>query len=421
MTPLTQAQSGLRRRLVHVARAVALALVALILGLFLYAATRFYAYALQLPPALMPNERWTADALRATLADIGWSTAAYVLIHLALTSIAALAAGAVALLIIWRRGDALFGLLLAFEMVYVNVVTNSVFGQVLDASPVVRAVVEMFGWLLWPGFFVSLYLFPDGRFVPRWTRWCALGWGAFSLVGYAFSRSQSNQFPVVLLAPFLALILTAAGSPIYRYIRASDAGQRQQTKVVVAALAVILLTTPLQAVVNLAYGGLGTSTAAFWWSLVNLVLATLGAALLPVAVGVAILRYRLWDIDVIIRRTLVYTTVTVLLALGYFGGVVVLQSVFQALTGQTSPLAVVASTLAIAALFTPLRRRVQDIVDRRFYRRKYNAEQVLAQFAATARDEVELSRLTDQLLLAVEDTMQPAQVGLWLREPRRRA
>jgi hypothetical protein len=136
----------------------------------------------------------------------------------------------------------------------------------------------------------------------------------------------------------------------------------------------------------------------------------------PIGITIALLRYRLYDVDVVIRRTLIYSSITVLLALVYFGGVAVMQNVFHALTGQESPLAVVASTLAIAALFTPVRRRVQDVVDRRFFRRKYDAERTVDQFARAVRDEVDVDRLRGALLGVVEETMQPEYVSLWVRE-----
>jgi hypothetical protein len=155
------------------------------------------------------------------------------------------------------------------------------------------------------------------------------------------------------------------------------------------------------------------STSRFWIGLIYLLLSTV----FPISMAIAILRYRLWDIDIIINRSLVYGTLTGALALIYFGSVVLLQGLIRALTGQGSPIAIVISTLVIAGLFSPLRRRVQQFIDRRFYRRKYDAEKILSRFAMSVRGETDLDRLTAELQRVSMSAMQAEHVSIWLREP----
>jgi hypothetical protein len=148
---------------------------------------------------------------------------------------------------------------------------------------------------------------------------------------------------------------------------------------------------------------------------VDSVLLGLTLIAIPTAIGIAVMRHRLYEIDIIINRTLVYGSLTVMLIAFYFGGILLLQSAFVALTGERSTLAVVASTLLIAALFNPLRRRIQSFIDRRFYRRKYDARKTLEAFSEKLREETDLEALNAELVGVVRQTMQPAHVSLWLR------
>jgi hypothetical protein len=202
---------------------------------------------------------------------------------------------------------------------------------------------------------------------------------------------------------------------VYRYRYVSGPVQRQQTKWIVVGFGLIALTilitvllpqaiTPQWPRLRVAYGFLRDGIAAI--SLLSL----------PATLSLSILRYRLWDIDILIRRTLIYSLLSVLLTLVYVGSVVLLQTLFRRFSGETSSLAVVASTLTSVALFQPFRHRIQTVIDRRFYRRKYDAEKVLATFALTMRDEVDLDILSNSLVKVAEETMQPARVLLWLKQ-----
>jgi hypothetical protein len=253
------------------------------------------------------------------------------------------------------------------------------------------------------------FLFPDGRFVPRWTRWAALASFAIQL-WRVFDEPAYMRYGFPLVGVLMATIPVAL---LYRYYRASDPVQRQQIKWVVFSLALVVPPIPVALALFgaglLGSGSVGEQIGGYFW--------TAFLVVFPLSIAISALRYRLWDIDLIIRKTLVYSVLSGLLALLYLGSVVLLQAIFGELTEGQSPLIIVLSTLLIAALFSPLRRRLQEIIDRRFYRRKYDAMQVLAQFAHTARDEVELDQLTAGLVQVVEETMRPQAIALWLKRP----
>jgi hypothetical protein len=259
-------------------------------------------------------------------------------------------------------------------------------------------------------------LFPGGRFVPRWTRWIGVVFLAFQiptdLVPNLYSRSPALESVQGLV--FVGFLVIIVWSQIYRYRKVSAAEQRRQTKWVVFGTTV--------AIAGLFVVVLPFSLFLTWpggdQPLVLLVINTglaLSMLLIPLSIGVAVLRSRLFDIDFVINRTLVYGPLTAMLVLLYVVCVVSLQYAFRTLTGQESQIAIVASTLAIAALFNPLRRRIQSFIDRRFYRRKYDAAKTLETFSAKLRDETDLDALRDDLTSVVRETMQPAHVSLWLR------
>ena len=273
-------------------------------------------------------------------------------------------------------------------------------------------------------------LFPTGRLPSkRWrpVLWLVIGGSAMFYLAGAVTpgplltqKSIANPVGIrgalgdvfgmlgtIGLVALLIACLASALSLIFR-LRRGSIQERQQLKWVVYPAAISVVGSVV------AYVG----AYVFMSNLINAVGFWIGVSAcfdLPVFTAFAILKYRLYDIDILINRTLVYGALTAMLVAVYFGGIVVLQRVFVLLTGERSTLAVVASTLLIAALFNPLRRRVQGFVDRRFYRRKYDARKTLEAFSAKLRDETDLDALSDDLVGVVRETMQPAHVSLWLR------
>jgi hypothetical protein len=281
-----------------------------------------------------------------------------------------------------------------------------------------------------------ILLFPDGKLPSR--RWRPLAWLSgvvmvLASLGITFAPGPleghpgvRNPFglegipPWVATAVFIALpllplcMLASALSLVLRY-RRSGGEEREQIKWIALAASVVGLLYLIAMVSSLTYSGpWGGAGTPLWLGLLQDA-SLVSFTAVPIAVGFAVLKYRLYDIGLIINRTLVYGSLTAMLVTLYFGGIVVLQRIFVTLTGQESTLAVVASTLAIAALFVPLRRRVQGFVDRRFYRRKYDARKTLEAFSAKLRDETDLEALNNNLVSVVKETMQPAHVSLWLR------
>jgi hypothetical protein len=281
-----------------------------------------------------------------------------------------------------------------------------------------------------------LLLFPDGRLPSR--RWRPLAWlsGAVILLlslGVMLAPGPldnlggvRNPFGIegaewltagayVLLPLLPVCMLASALSLVLRY-RRSGGEERQQIKWIAFAASVVVVLYAIAMIASFVFPEESWTTAGSVWWLNLLTYAVLSSfTLVPIGVGIAVLKYRLYEIDIIINRALVYVSLTATLVALYLGGVVLLQRLFVLLTGQRSTLAVVASTLLIAALFNPLRRGLQSFVDRRFYRKKYDAAKTLATFNSRLREETDLDSLRDEVLGVVRETMQPAHVSLWLR------
>jgi PAS domain S-box-containing protein len=294
----------------------------------------------------------------------------------------------------------------------------------------VLAWISSWLWVLHIGLFVFLaLLFPDGR-LPS-SRWRPFAWlvgvvivtgtvsvalwpetaAGFDLVNHPLGIEVATDTMNPVETILYALGLVAAASPLVR-LRRSMGVERQQLKWFAYAVAVLATSAILAYVVS-------ESVRVVWLGWASFMLVIASVVGLPVAVGIAILRYRLYNIDLLLNRTLVYGALTAVLAAVYFGSIVLFQALFRAFTGQESQVAVVVSTLAIAALFTPLRLRIQSFIDRRFYRRKYDARKTLEAFSAKLRIETDLDALSSELIDVIRETMQPTRVSLWLKAPER--
>jgi hypothetical protein len=348
----------------------------------------------------------------------------------------------IAAIIFWLRRDEWIALFVSATLITNGAITPLSLMYARSAGdPTGLLLVNVVVYLGIVSSFVVLYLFPDGRFIPPWTRPFALVWAIANFYGVFFPNAPYSlpQWPLPVQIMLLGIWSgTGIFAQIYRYDKVSRAIERQQTKWAILGLTAAVVgpfAYYIPIVLNSSLGQANTSNflfqrlggAIFTLSLLSrlggLTLFTFVLLVFPLSFAIAILRYRLWDIDLIIRRTLIYGGLTGALAVLYFGSVVFLQQVFRLLTGaqslqdvRQSEIVTIISTLSIAAFFNPLRRRIQETIDLRFYRHKYDAAQVLAAFSATVRDEVELEKLSERLIDVVKETMQPASVSLWLNE-----
>lgn len=342
----------------------------------------------------------------------GMSVSGFAVYLLVIQVSAALVFTGVGVLVLWRARGHWFGWFTAHVMFFLN---SYVFYQPLQVALLVPAYWIDLGAVLWPTVLLYFFLFPNGEVVPRWMRWpiavYTLSHFLFQTIGLLILGGilPPGRFEAVLpvfQTGILAVFGMVLGAQVYRYARISSSVERAQTRWFILGIAMLAVPPVIGSLLGIR------------WVFDSLEWGTLSLVLIPVTLAIAILRYRLWDIDVIVRRTLQYTFVTALLAMIYFGGIVLLQGLIGPLVGDRStPLVTVMTTLGIVGLFKPLRNRVQKFVDLRFYRVKYDAELALAGFASTVRDEVDLDQLISALTEVAQVTMQPRTTSLWVKEP----
>jgi hypothetical protein len=329
-------------------------------------------------------------------------------------------------LIFRRRSDHTGGLLLSFTLVYVGAILFSGADDPLRrAYPGLRPLVSLLDVIGMASLILVLLVFPDGRMPgkrrPLVVAGLIITMITIPLLSGGSSRLQGPEIPPLATALwillFVALIVIGLHSQVHRYRYVSTGIQRQQTKWVVFGLSGYLAVVLLWGYIGYAYPPSEPSPARVGWVLVATPLILGFSSLVPITVAFAILRYRLFDIDRLINRALVYTILTGLLALAYLAGVVVLQQIFALLGVGQAPIAVVLSTLGIARLFNPLRRQVQAFIDRRFYRRRYDLARTLAAFGSQMREELEVDYLMAELFNVTAEALQPEHLSLWIREP----
>lgn len=323
----------------------------------------------------------------------------------------------VAAVIVWHRPSDHMAVTTGFMLVFFGGLTFDANSYLFfnGLPPWGQAAVELLavgaGYLQ----FVFFLVFPNGRLVLRWPILLLL---PLAIIQAQEVLSQSGPFPLgtVPLAMtgafwvlgFAALIYVQ----VYRYRHVSNAVERQQTKWVVFGVALMMIGS----LVTFGLYGLASTTGLTLLSLAAYPGTHLAGLILPFSIGVAVLRYRLWEVDALTNRTLVYGSLTLTLGALYLGAVIALQALFGAVTGQHSDLAIAIATLGVAALFNPWRHRLQFFIDRRFYRRKYDASRTLAGLSVRLRGDVELSQVTAHVSSAVQETMQPAHLSIWFRQ-----
>lgn len=329
-----------------------------------------------------------------------------------------------AILVLLRRNDSGAAIRISALLLAFGTSLPGVTYAILSGVPIWRITPGLQQIIGWTALLIFAFLFPDGRWIPRWSRFVVPLWMLWTVSFFIFGERILAGRPAMIAVSYLVWILwlgTGVCAQFYRYTRVATPPERQQTKWVmlgfVAALVGILVAS-VQHIIALSLRRPFQSSAAF--VVVALVVMAVSALPIPISIAIAILRHNLYDIDRLINLTIVYSALTVALGLIYAAAVGLTQILVQFVTGrQGEPqLALVVSTLGAAALFQPLRRRIQIAIDRRFYRKNYNATKAVEAFAASLRTELDLNELTQRLIDVTHRTMAPKHVSLWLAQPR---
>lgn len=396
----------IRRVLHYLVRAAWIVVAALVVGITIISVG--YAY----------REHIQAGSLPLML--MGANPSAAAVFEVALDAASALTCIVLAALIFYRllrdnpAGERM-AIFTSFMLLSFAVVLNSNVNALPESEVFWSLVMNLVGFLGAMLFVLFMLKFPDGRYVPRFTVWMPrlfILWFISWFFWPQYGPNELSNTTVNLLVA--AWMMAALAAQVYRYMRVSNPEERQQIKWVAYSLMVVLGLELLSTVASAAAPEWEpfklTPTAEFLLE----IFANLIWLMFPLGIGIAILRYRLWEIDRLINKTLVYTVLTLILGSIYIVSVLGLQNLFTSLSGESSDVALVISTLGVAALFNPVRGQVQKGIDRRFYRERYDAGRILAKYGETVRSEVELERLGEQLIEVVEQTLQPETVSLWL-------
>jgi hypothetical protein len=424
--PDNTANTRIPERLRWVAWSLLLALTVLNLIIYVLGIPAYYSWYNSFHTTNCLDGCFTPADVQA-LHTLGISITAYATYLIIMNLLFALTYFAVAGLIFWHKPFDWMAWLASFALVALGGSFPSIPGALVAAHPAWSLPVHLVGEdaLGFPSLVIFFFLFPTGRFVPRWTRWVAFGFAPlfvlFAFFPDVFSGASIWPGLLLILVPVVT-IGSLVFAQVYRYRHVSTPVERQQTKWIVFGTTVALLGFLLIGYLLYAFvrSVLHVQSLNLLLTVILITGIDLLLLLIPLSIAVSILRYRLWDIDILINRTLVYGSLTAILVLVYFISVLALQSLVSVFTGHLSsesqtPVVIVASTLGIAALFQPLRRRLQALIDRRFYRSKYDAARTIAEFSKTLSNEVDLNQLKQDLLAVVQETMQPTHVSLWLR------